>query len=648
MGLRTINEVALSPDGRQVAYTVSTPSLEKDSHETILYIVSSSGGDPIRLTYATPVLDRPIPNPVLRWSPDGKLVSFLSPVDGVPQVFGIRAAGGEAHPLTMAKGGVGTYEWSPDSAHIAYISPDPASEEETRQRRDKTFVIQVDRQTRHVRLWRQAVGDGEPQSVTPAEHFVSGLSWSPDGATLAYSASLTSGFMATYSTRIYAVPASGGTPRVLVDRTGMNVNPRYSPDGRWIAFTSTAGKAAMVTTWGLHIVPAAGGETRNLSEKNESWVGEFLWMADSRSVLLLPEDGTARRGARMFDRPIVRVSVDSGDSEVLTADAVVAYSPSLSRDGGLLAYRAVEPRTMGEVVVMDTGTRRVTRLTDINPQIKDLALGPLSVISWKSFDGMEIWGLLLTPPNHRPGTRVPLLVYAHGGPMGGFTYGIFPQFMHRPGQIDLYPTDAMASAGMAVLFPMPRGGSGYGEAGFRMIVNSWGDGDYKDIMAGVDHVVGLGIADPDRLGMMGASYGGFMTSWVVTQTDRFKAASTGASVNDLTAMYYLSDAGEVTTEYFGTPWEHRELYYRHSPISHAANVRTPLLIQHGENDQRVPLTQAISFYRALKAHGKHVELDIYPGGGHVLYMPKLERVQMQRNLDWFTKWLAPTSQLPTP
>jgi dipeptidyl aminopeptidase/acylaminoacyl peptidase len=189
---------------------------------------------------------------------------------------------------------------------------------------------------------------------------------------------------------------------------------------------------------------------------------------------------------------------------------------------------------------------------------------------------------------------------------------------------------------------MPRGGSGYGEAGFRMIVKRWGDGDFKDIMAGVDHVIARGIADPDRLGIMGASYGGFMTSWIVTQTNRFKAASTGASVTDLAGLYYQSDAGEITKEYFGTPWENPDLYAKHSPLTHAAKVQTPLLIQHGENDRRVPLAQAMSFYRALKAHGKQVELEIYPGGGHVLYEPDLERIQMQRNLDWFRKWLSPT------
>jgi dipeptidyl aminopeptidase/acylaminoacyl peptidase len=321
----------------------------------------------------------------------------------------------------------------------------------------------------------------------------------------------------------------------------------------------------------------------------------------------------------------------------------VDYSFSLSRDGRRLAYRAVEGRTMGDVFVLDTPSGRSTKLTEVNPQLRDLALGEMKAVKWRSFDDMEIWGLLLTPPGYvePPLRRLPMIVYCHGGPIGGVTYGLFPQFMHIPGQVDPYPTEAMASAGFAVLFPMPRGGSGYGEAGQRLIVNSWGEGDYRDIMAGVDEMIRRGIADPDRLGVMGASYGGFMTSWIVTQTDRFKAASTGASLNDLADEYFLSDAGDFMIEYWKKPWENRESYAAHSPLTFADRVTTPLLIQHGENDRRVPIAGAWKFYRTLKTLGKTVEFDIYPRGGHVLFEPALERQQMRRNLEWFEKWIKP-------
>jgi dipeptidyl aminopeptidase/acylaminoacyl peptidase len=277
----------------------------------------------------------------------------------------------------------------------------------------------------------------------------------------------------------------------------------------------------------------------------------------------------------------------------------------------------------------------------VNPSLNDLRLGRLEPVSWRSFDGMEIWGLLLTPPGWNGKQPLPLIVYCHGGPIGGVTHGIFPQFAHTVGQVDPYPTEALASAGYAVMFPMPRGGSGYGEAGHRAIINAWGEGDYKDIMAGVDHLVAQGVADPSRLGVMGASYGGFMTNWIVTQTGRFRAASTAASISDLADMYYLPDGGDLMVEYFRRPWENRESYAAHSPITFVEKVSTPLLIQHGERDPRVPLASAQKFYRALKGLGKTVEYDLYPGGGHVLYEPVQQRESMRRNLEWFLRWVPP-------
>ena len=201
-------------------------------------------------------------------------------------------------------------------------------------------------------------------------------------------------------------------------------------------------------------------------------------------------------------------------------------------------------------------------------------------------------------------------------------------------QVDPYPTEAMASAGFAVLFPMPRGGAGYGEAGQRAIINAWGEADYRDIMTGVDAMIALGVADPDRLGVMGASYGGYMTNWIITQTPRFKAASAGASISDLTDPYYLSEGGQFMVEYFRLPWENSDSYRSHSPLTWVEKVTTPLLIQHGERDPRTPIAGAWKFYRALKALGKTVELDIYPRGGHILFEPALQREQMRRNLDW--------------
>jgi dipeptidyl aminopeptidase/acylaminoacyl peptidase len=636
MGLRTINDVEMSPSGDRIVYVVSTPSVGSNDHEAALFVIPTGGGTPTRLASETRMFVPALPAPRLRWAPDGTRVSFLALARNRPQVFVVDLAGGPAQSLTSAPEGVSGYEWSADGRWLAFLTRDGSPLPPVANR--------VGAQPPATRLWIQSSDSPSTARVlTPSTQYVDSFSWSPDGREIVYSFAPFSGFLAPYSARIFAVPAEGGAARPIVDRPGMNVMPQFSPDGRQISFVTTNGKTGIIAPRGLAVAPATGGDLSHIRSypMNGAWISEIVWAPDSKSLFVTMNEGTFATGAQMFEMPIVRVDLASGQAKRLSPDRTVDYSLSLSRDGRTMAYRAVEARTMGDLVVLDVASGNKRTLTNVNPELKTYALGELKPISWKSFDGMEIWGLLLTPSGYNGKTRVPLLVYCHGGPIGGVTLGIFPQFMHVPGQIDPYPTEAMASAGYAVLFPMPRGGSGYGEAGHRMIINDWGGPDYKDIMAGVDHVIARGIGDPDRLGVMGASYGGFMTNWIVTQTTRFKAASAGASISDLADLYYLTEGGDLMTEYFRLPWENPEGYRAHSPITHAANVTTPLLLQHGDRDPRVPLATAQKFFRALSALGKTVEFDIYPRGGHVFYEPQQERAVMQRNLDWFNKWIKP-------
>lgn len=625
MKLRSIVDVRIAPDGASVAYVVSTPNMTKNEHEGTLYVVPATGGAPKQLGASVKIFNKPRPAPQLRWSPDGTTLALLGFTESGPQVFGIPLSGAAPRALTDAPEGVSGFEWSPDGKSIAYLTSDPSPKE-------KPMVIHADAPGPPTRL---AIGG---RALTPPAHYVESFSWTPDGKEIVYAAAPRSGFSAQYETRLYAIAAAGGTPRTILDRPGMSSRPLVSPDGRLIAFISTNGRSELMAPRSLAVVAAAGGAPRML-QSDGTWVNDFAWTPDSKSIVFEANEGTFATGAQMFEQPVIRIRVDDGRAERVTSGAGVNYSITLSADGRRLAYRSVEGRTMGDVFVLDTSNGRATKLTEVNPQLRDLALGDLKAVKWRSFDDMEIWGLLLTPPGWTAGRKLPLIVYCHGGPIGGVTYGLFPQFSHTIGQVDPYPTEAMAGAGFAVLFPMPRGGSGYGEAGMRKIVNAWGEGDYRDIMAGVDEMVRRGIADPDRLGVMGASYGGFMTSWIVTQTGRFKAASTGASLNDLTDEFYLSDAGDFMIEYWKRPWENVEGYASHSPLTFAARVTTPLLIQHGENDRRVPIAGAWKFYRALKALGKTVEFDIYPRGGHVLFEPVQEREQMRRNLEWFQRWI---------
>jgi dipeptidyl aminopeptidase/acylaminoacyl peptidase len=635
MALRTINDVKMAPAGDQVAYTVSTPSVSRNAHEAALFVVSSGGGAPRSLAGAYRVFSPALPAPRVRWRPNGD-VSVLVVEKSGPQVLSIKPDNTGAQVVTAAPLGVNAYEWSPDGRYLAFLSRDMAPA--------PPVANKVGANPPATRLFVQALNSpGPARAVTTADQYVDSFAWSPDSKEIAYSWAPVVGFLAPYQTKIYAVPVTGGVARPIIDRPGMNVAPQFSPDGRKISFISTNERSGIIAPRGLAVADASG---RNAGVRaypmNGAWIAEVLWAPDGQALYVTMNEGTFATGAHMFEMPVVKVMLADGKAERLGDDrATLQYNTSLSRDGRTVAFREVSARDMGDLVVMDVATKKTRKLTSVNPELDQLALGELKPVSWKSFDGMEIWGLLLTPPGHDGKSKIPLLVYCHGGPIGGVTLGIFPQFMHVPGQIDPYPTEAFASAGFAVLFPMPRGGSGYGEAGHRMIINDWGGPDYKDIMAGVDHLIARGIADGDRLGVMGASYGGYMTNWIVTQTSRFKAATAGASIADLSDLYYLTDGGDLMAEYYKLPWENPEGYARSSPLTHAAKVTTPILISHGDRDPRVPLATAQKFFKALQAHGKTAEMDIYPRGGHVFYEPQQEKAVMTRNFDWMLKYIRP-------
>src|SRR3990170_4749176 len=368
MRLRSLSHVRISPDGKRVAYVVSTPSFEKAAHEAVLYVVPSAGGTPVQLTHGTRIFNKPLPAPGLRWSPDGSLLSFVGFVNDTPQVMAISPEGGEAYPLTSVEGGVTTYEWSPDGKRIAFQGPDPVPAEEQQRKKDKTYVIEVDRNERPPRLWVVDVPEGTPKALSPPEQWVVDFSWAPDGEQILYSSSRRFGFYAQYNTTIYEVPVAGGESRALVSRPGTNRDAQFSPDGQWIAFISSGGTEGMVSAKDLYVVAANGNPETIRRLSDEAWMGEFIWAPDSRSLLFTTWEQTHGARKRMFEQPIMRVDLESGRSESLTPGAVVTYSMGISNDGTLLAYKGVKSRDVGDVYVTNLVEGRTSRLTEINPE----------------------------------------------------------------------------------------------------------------------------------------------------------------------------------------------------------------------------------------------------------------------------------------
>jgi dipeptidyl aminopeptidase/acylaminoacyl peptidase len=315
---------------------------------------------------------------------------------------------------------------------------------------------------------------------------------------------------------------------------------------------------------------------------------------------------------------------------------------SFSADSRRMAYLGSDAEIPPDVFTSDVDVFVPLRVTRTNPEFEGLNLGRMEVLNWKSRDGLEIEGLLIKPVGFVSGRRYPLMTYVHGGPSGKFGYSVCPQIgPPSPYQAECYPLHVWAGLGYAIFLPNPRGSYGYGEKFRTANIKDWGYGDYRDIMTGIDDLIKRGIADPDRLGIMGRSYGGYMTGWIITQTNRFKAASLGAGMFNLTSFYGQTDIPGFMDYFFGgPPWEEGKDFRKSSPHEFSANIKTPTLILHGEKDFRVPVPQAQELYKVLTKRGVPVEFAVYPRQGHLAAEPKFHLDELKRNLNWFERWIG--------
>lgn len=638
LALKNVGNARISPDGKWVAYTVRTLDLAEDKSHTQIWMVPAAGGESISLT------DKDANSSHPRWSPDGKYLAFLSArgEGAKTQVWTLYMGGGEAQQVTDTIQGVDDFEWSPAGERIALVLQDPSPEELEAARRAKAgekpkktapppWVI--DRQqfkwdtvgyldSRRTHLYVLEVASRKMTQATSGDYDDREPAWSPDGRFLAFTSNRTENPDANYNTDIWVVasdnPDKGKSLVHVTTNPGADHSPAWSPDGNWIACVSqTDARALDYATQHLVVVPALGGEARVITKKLDRNIRHPQFSPDGQSILaMVEEDGV---------QPLARISVASGEVTLLTPGPLTVQDFSVNREGAV-ALTIGETSQPFEVFALSSGEPR--RLSHVNDAfLAQVRLGKVEYAKAKGKDGVEVAGYITYPPAYNPELRYPTILRPHGGPVS------------QTGAEFDFTSQLFAANGYVVLQPNYRGSSGYGQAFSEAIFADWGNKDYQDLMTYVDYVIGRGIADPARLGVGSWSYGGILTNYCITKTDRFKAAISGAS-----EALYITNYGHDHYQRdwnieIGLPWKNRALWERISPFNSVEKIVTPTLIMGGDQDWNVPIINSEQLYQALKVLGRTTELVVYPGEFHAFTKPTHLKDRYERYLAWYAKYL---------
>jgi dipeptidyl aminopeptidase/acylaminoacyl peptidase len=630
--LKTVQDPQVSPDGRWVAYVVRQDDLEEDRQNNDVWMVPFSGGEAVRLTVSPKAEKGP------RWSPDNRWLAFLSNREGdSPQVWLLDRRGGEATKLTDYEGGVSDIAWSPDGKRLvlAVTDPEPGAEtdkkDEEKEEKPKPIVIRrlqfkqdddyLDERRVHLHLFE--VESKKSVQLTSGPFDDSQPVWSPDGRWIAFTSNRsTPDPDANDNSDIFVVAAEqGAQPRALTTWEGGDNSPAFSPDGKWIVYVAGGNpKDVWYDTNAVAIVPVAGGQPRELTRTLDRNVSSPEFAPDGRSILFLLEDGGNVHLARVPAAGGTVERVVAGEREVLS------FSQGPQGEIALLETRSTYPPEVSAVDGRKNAELR--RLTHVNDEfLKGLRVAETRRLKVKSADGTEVDAFLTIPPGTPAGQRVPTVLRIHGGPVSQFSTGW---------QLDW---QVFASQGYAVVAANPRGSSGYGKAFSRAIFADWGNKDFEDVMAAVDQAISAGVADPDRLGVGGWSYGGILTNYVVVKSKRFKAGISGASETNYLSNYGTDHYQKEWEWELGLPWENTELWIRLSPFFQVKKIETPLLLMCSGADVNVPCLNSEQLYQALRRLGRSTELVIYPDQGHSITRPSFLKHRFEHSLAWYDRYL---------
>jgi dipeptidyl aminopeptidase/acylaminoacyl peptidase len=623
LSLNRASDAQMSPDARRVAFVVSAWDREADRFNSDIWLVDE-------LRQAVRLTSHPKRDDTPRWSSDGRRLAFLSDrgadAEAGAQIFLLNPLGGEPVQLTSHKTPIQYFEWSPDSRLIAFIAEEPREKPKT-----KPPVV-VDEDSHFAQLWVVDVASREIKQLTRGSRHVTAFDWSFDGSRIVFTARATPKLIDNDTTEVFVTPASlqnapysAAQWKQITQGGGAESQPRFSPDGRWISYLARAGADVTVGPERINIVAATGGEPRVLPDNFDGYISSYGWVFDSQRIVFLAAIGVS---ANLYTMRIADPA-----PVLMTRNEGVTTGFSMTDDGMNIAYIHENPRMPTEVALLNARNMIPVLLTRLNPQVESMTLGQVEAVKWASNDGAEIEGLLIYPVGYQTGARYPLLTYIHGGPEGAYTKGFNSNWSAFP--------QVYAGAGYAVFMPNFRGSSNYGAKFAQSNAKLVGKVDYEDILSGVDNLIKAGIADENRLAVAGWSYGGYMSGWIIGQTDRFKCAAYGAGLSNAVSYWGTADIVQQRERlHGGTPWEARKMFDEQSPLNYLTKVKTPTLIFHGEKDERVPLGQSLETYRTLKRLGVTTQLIIYPDQGHGILTPSYQLDKMRREFAWIEKYLA--------
>jgi dipeptidyl aminopeptidase/acylaminoacyl peptidase len=626
--VRSFREAALSPDGKRVAWVETLPDEQGNpTADTAIFIrdLGDPDGRPRRITAGDGAAGHSEHAPA--WSRDGRLLAFLSDKDkeGQLQLFVAPAAGGTAKRLTGLTGSLAGPRWSPDGKRLGLLVIENAPREAGPTAPGAAEVGVIEETDYTQRLCTVDAETGKVRPLSPADLYVYEYDWSPDGSRCVLSAAHGNGDNNWYLARLYTLAMDTGELREILKPSMQVAVPRWSPDGRAVAFVGGLMSDEGSTGGDVWVVPASGGTARNLTPDLDSSASGIAW--DSSRGIVFSELLDGGSGLGRVD-PSGRVTRLWKGAVSLSAEGG-AFAVSSSANGKTFAFVRSGWREPPEVCAGPAGEWRP--VTQANAAARP-AWGKVESLHWDS-DPFRVQGWLLYPCNFDPGRRYPLVVQVHGGPAWATT----PSWL-GPGSL----AGALSRRGYFVLFPNPRGSFGQGERFARANVKDFGHGDLRDILSGVDAALKAAPVDPARLGITGWSYGGYMTMWAVTQTNRFKAAVAGAGIANWQSYYGQNGIDQWLIPYFGASvYDDPEVYARSSPINFIKRVKTPTLVLVGERDVECPPPQSREFYHALKTLGVRTQLVIYPGEGHGVRQPAHRRDVLERSLGWFDGALRP-------